>query len=73
MDAQREYVEALIDGDPETLACEEQWPGARRRHDPVATTPATLLHRLVEQAPEDRREALIDEMVARRPEVFEQR
>jgi hypothetical protein len=73
MDAAREYWEAVEAGDPETVADAERRFGVRRRYDPVAEVPATLYHRLIELTPPDQREALIDEMVQRRPEVFEQR
>jgi hypothetical protein len=76
-DRQRERIEAMrregraagdIDEIEAAAATPEGWPGARH-HDPVGDCPATLLHKLIEMAPPERRDALIAEIVARRPEV----
>jgi hypothetical protein len=63
MDAEREYVQALIDGD-ET---EADWPGVRQRHDPVGTWPSDRLHELISQHPD-----LLPELQRRRPREVEQ-
>jgi hypothetical protein len=64
----RDAIEARLAEEEEQIAA-SMLP--RRRYDAVAECPATLLHKLVEMAPAERRDALIEEMVTRRPEVFE--